>query len=75
MQEVLRFQGPFRKRVIHPEVLEQAPQGMVTAPSLTDLKKHLDNALRHKGIVGASCAGPAAGQDDPDGPLPTEDIL
>lgn len=75
MQEILRFQGPFRKRVLHPEVLEQAPQGMVTAPSLAELKKHLDNALWHKGIVGVSCAGPAAGEDDPDGSLPTEDIL
>lgn len=75
MQEVLRFQGPFRKRVLHLEVLEQAPQGMVTAPSLTELKKHLDNALRHKGIVGMSCAELAAGHDDPDGALPTEDIL
>lgn len=67
--------GPFRKKVLHPEALGQAPQGMVTAPSLAELKKHLDNALRHKGIVGVSCAESAAGHDDPDGSPPTQDIL
>lgn len=46
--------------------MEQAPRDMVTAPSQPELRKHLDNALRHTVIIGVSCAGSGVGLHDPD---------
>lgn len=65
----------FQEKGSSPRGEGQAPQGMVTAPSLSEIKKHLDNALRHKGRLSVSCAEPAAGHSDPDGSLPTQDVL
>lgn len=48
---------------------------VVTAPNLSEYKKHLDNALGHGVILGVTCAGPGAGLNDHNGSLPTQFIL
>lgn len=48
----------------------------VTAPKHSEFKKHLNNALRHMVYsLRLSCTGPRVGLNDPDGSLPTKDIL
>lgn len=60
----------FFKGTTHP-----ASQKAVTAPSFTEFKKHLHNALRYMvWFWGPFCAGPGAEVEDSWGPLPTEDI-
>ncbi|KAJ7408413.1 hypothetical protein WISP_121165 [Willisornis vidua] len=49
---------------------------VVTASSLTEFKKHLDNVLRHMVLLLEwFCTGSEVGLDDPCGSLSTQDIL
>lgn len=58
-------------------VLNRLPRGMVTPPSLPELKEHLDEVLSH--VIWfwfrQSCEEQGAGLDDPSGSLPTGDKL
>lgn len=69
----------YSEKVLPPEggwVLKQAPQGASLAPTLPELKEHLDNSFRHMvELFGSnSCSAPGVGLN-PWESLPTQDIL
>lgn len=62
-----------QEKALHPEgawALNSLPREVGTAPSLTELQKYLDNALR-LGVGMLKCGGPGVELDDPCGSLPT----
>ncbi|KAJ7398975.1 hypothetical protein BTVI_119701 [Pitangus sulphuratus] len=73
-----RFRLDIRKRFFTQRVVEhwnRLPREVITAPNLSEFRKHLDNAFRRVvGLLEVSCAGPGVGLTGPDGSLPTQHI-
>ena len=69
----------YQEKVFHPEgawALEQAPQGSGHSTKPERVQEAFGQLSQAHGVtLGVFCARPAAGLNDPDGPLPTQHIL